>query len=138
MTATERTEWGEPLADGNYPFWNPHHQSEVRRGKQTVKEYDGEPGDVLEGKIAACREGINKFKKKQFFFDFESARATYHKKPLEGTVFTLVLSQAHERQAKKLVEGNLYRIVYVGPKDVGQPNPMAEFKIYPAKGNAPF
>lgn len=123
-------DWGEPISDGQYPFWNPHHK--------TAGKYDGQKGDVLLGKMSAIRELVNKFGKKQFLIDFEDARATLRGKEQNSNAFTLVFSQAHARTVTKFVEGNRYRVMYRGPKDVGKPNPMGDFEIRPAKTNTPF
>lgn len=122
--AGEREKWGEPFETGQYPFWNPHHKTRGRR--------DGRAGDELIGTVTAIREAVNRFGKKQYYIDFENARATLNKKDLKEDAFTLVLSQAHSRIVTKLAEGDEYRVLYRGPKDVGKQNPMADFEVRPA------
>lgn len=130
MKPTGNEEWGDPISDGQYPFWNPHHK--------TNGKYDGQKGDILLGTVAVMREVVNKFGKKQYLLDFEKARASLRGKELKEDAFTLVFSQAYSRTVGKLAEGQRFRITYKGPKDVGKENPMADFEIRPAKGNTPF
>lgn len=125
-----KEEWDEPLSDGRYPFWNPHHK--------TGRRQDGSKGDVLQGTVEAIREGLNKFKKKQYRVDFIEAKASYYGKQLPGSCFTLVTSTAHERKVKKMAEGQKWRITYNGGKDVGQPNLMADLVFQPSTANTPF